>query len=85
MFKPAAFSYLVDNSHQRTFHDIAAKIGLQFDQMPYMADWVQNAGFRDVMITEKLIPIGRWPKNKRLKEIGQYYQVHMLEGGTYTN
>ncbi|KAF2837251.1 S-adenosyl-L-methionine-dependent methyltransferase [Patellaria atrata CBS 101060] len=66
---------------ENTFHDIAAKIGLNFDQIPYMAKWLEAAGYTDVQETEKIVPIGPWPKNKQLKEIGRYYQVHLLEGG----
>lgn len=69
------------NVTKRTFHDIAKNIGLQFDQMPYMAGWVQEAGFTEVKEHERLIPIGPWPKSKRQKEVGLYYRIHLLEGG----
>jgi len=66
---------------QDTFHEIARNIGLEFDQIPRMPGWLQRAGFVDVEQVDKLIPIGMWPKDKILKEIGKYYQVHLLEGG----
>jgi hypothetical protein len=48
--------------------------------MPKMSGWVKEAGFDDIQETEKIIPIGTWPKDKRLKEIGMYYLVHLLIG-----
>ncbi|KIW04441.1 hypothetical protein, variant [Verruconis gallopava] len=65
---------------EETFHEIAKGIGLEFDQMPKMSGWVKEAGFTDIQEVEKLIPIGTWAKDKRLKEIGMYYLVHLLIG-----
>ncbi|KAJ9640970.1 hypothetical protein H2201_002206 [Coniosporium apollinis] len=76
-FPPACHSAI----WEKTFHDIAKNIGLQFDQMPYMAGWVQDAGFTEVEEHERLIPIGPWPKSKKQKEVGLYYRIHLLEGG----
>jgi hypothetical protein len=47
-----------------------------------MADWLREAGFEGVE-TKKLIPVDPWPKDKKLKEIGKYYRVHMLDGAEY--
>ena len=66
---------------QTTFHEIAANIGLNFDQIPHMPAWLRDAGFEYVDSVEKIVPIGPWPREKKLKEIGRYYQVHLLEGG----
>jgi hypothetical protein len=50
-----------------------------------MPGWLRDAGFEEVETTEKIIPIGTWPKEKKLKEIGKYYQVHLLDGGEEQN
>jgi len=64
-----------------TFHEIARQIGLEFDQIPLMQGWLREAGFQDVDQVDRLIPVGMWPRDRRMKEIGKYYQVHLLEGG----
>lgn len=46
-----------------------------------MEGWLREAGFADVNQVDKLIPVGMWPRDRKMKEIGKYYQVHLLEGG----
>lgn len=41
---------------------------------------LQSAGFKDVQAHEVPTPIGTWPKNKRLKEIGAYFRCQFIEG-----
>lgn len=49
--------------------------------MPKMSGWLADAGFEGVEEVEKVIPTGRWAKDEKLKEIGNYYMVHLLDGG----
>jgi hypothetical protein len=49
-------------------------------KIPHMAGWVKEGGFDEIQVTEKMIPIGTWPKDKRLKEVGMYYLIHLLVG-----
>lgn len=46
-----------------------------------MAGWLVDAGFVDVEVQTKIVPVGPWPKDRRLKEIGRYFLMQMLEGG----
>lgn len=39
---------------------------------------MENAGFEDVVVHPYKIPITPWPKDKRLKELGQLNQAQML-------
>jgi hypothetical protein len=48
--------------------------------MPKMPGWVKDSGFEDVREDSRVMPIGTWPKDKRLKEIGKYYLVHFFIG-----
>lgn len=41
--------------------------------------WMMDTGFVDVHDQIFKVPIGKWPKDKRLKEIGTYYQAQCLE------
>ncbi|KAK0390738.1 hypothetical protein NLU13_0241 [Sarocladium strictum] len=51
---------------------------LGFDIAPSMPDLLRDAGFEDVQITQKVIPLGTWPKDKRLKEIGRWFKSQFL-------
>ncbi|KAK2803770.1 hypothetical protein FQN51_003000 [Onygenales sp. PD_10] len=47
---------------------------------PKLKSWMKNAGF--VNITEKIIPLplGTWPKNPKLKEVGAWNLLQFMEG-----
>ncbi|KAK5269265.1 hypothetical protein LTR99_010103 [Exophiala xenobiotica] len=47
---------------------------------PQYSDLLKNAGFVNVQTDEKPTPIGTWPKNKRLKQIGLFFEHQFLEG-----
>jgi len=40
----------------------------------------ENAGFTNVQVVEKKIPIGHWPSDRKLKEIGVAQLANFLEG-----
>jgi len=66
----------------QSFHQIATEVlGMDFDPIPKMQGWLQDAGFEDVKLADEIVPIGPWPRNRRLKEIGRYFLSNMLEGG----
>jgi hypothetical protein len=50
-----------------------------------MRGWVSDTGYDEIQEIEKIVPIGNWPKNKRLKEIGLHYLVHLLIGERVSN
>lgn len=41
---------------------------------------ILEAGFVDVEVKEFKIPIGQWPKDPKIREIGAFQLVAMLEG-----
>ncbi|WEW57242.1 hypothetical protein PRK78_002707 [Emydomyces testavorans] len=47
---------------------------------PRLKGWIEDGGFTN--ITEKCfkLPIGPWPKDRRLKEIGLWNQMQFLQG-----
>lgn len=63
-----------------TFHQIAKTNGLDFDPFPQYAEWLRQAGFENVIEDERPCPIGGWPKDKRLKEIGKVFKYQFLTG-----
>ena len=64
-----------------TFHEISKGIGMDFDPTPKVPGWLQEVGFEEVHLESRIIPVGPWPRNKKLKTLGAYYLSHMLDGG----
>lgn len=56
------------------------KIGHEPNPGAYLKNWMIDAGFKSV--TEKIIavPLGPWPKEKKLKEIGAWNLLQCREG-----
>ena len=46
----------------------------------HLKKWMEDAGFVDVQEHLLRIPIGAWPKDQRLKQIGLFEQVNMTQG-----
>lgn len=65
-----------------TFHTLAqSQFHVDFAPSPNMAGWLADAGFKVEEPLIKVVPVGPWPKNRKLKEIGHYFLAQMLEGG----
>ncbi len=47
-----------------------------------MAEQMKDAGFTNITVREYKMPLGPWPKDKRLRESGQYNLVGISEGLT---
>ncbi|GAM33996.1 phosphoethanolamine N-methyltransferase [Talaromyces pinophilus] len=62
------------------FNRISNSLGRVFDKFPEFQGLLDRAGFHSVRAHEEPCPIGTWPKNPRLKEIGRYFRVQFLEG-----
>ncbi|KAL5593467.1 hypothetical protein FOBRF1_012569 [Fusarium oxysporum] len=56
------------------------KIGRTMDPAPSFQQWAKEAGFASVKEERFKLPIGPWPKDERLKEIGTLMGVNMREG-----
>ncbi|EKD18943.1 UMTA methyltransferase family protein [Drepanopeziza brunnea f. sp. 'multigermtubi' MB_m1] len=66
----------------KEFHKIATELmGIDFDPIPKMPRWLREAGFEDIAMHDEIVPIGPWPRDRRLKNIGRYFLSNMLEGG----
>lgn len=52
---------------------------LNFDIAPKVPQMLRSAGFKDVQTIQKIVPLGTWPKNPALKEIGRWFQVQFIE------
>ncbi|KAK1767606.1 S-adenosyl-L-methionine-dependent methyltransferase [Phialemonium atrogriseum] len=56
------------------------KIGRTLDPAPSMKSWAETAGFANVKEQRFKIPVGSWPKDPRLKEIGSFMVYNFAEG-----
>ncbi|KAL2875052.1 hypothetical protein SGCOL_009755 [Colletotrichum sp. CLE4] len=56
------------------------KIGRTMDPAPSFKRWAEQAGFQKVGEQKFKLPIGSWPKDARLKEVGTLMGVNFLEG-----
>lgn len=55
-------------------------LGVDFRLAPTLANMMRAAGF--INVTERVFftPIGPWPKNRALKEVGLYWRATLMEG-----
>lgn len=63
---------------QAEFNRISHTHGMVFDMVPQFEGLLRDAAFSDVDLHQEICPIGTWPKDKRLKEIGRYFRVQFL-------
>jgi len=56
------------------------ELGVDFRLAPRLAQKMRDAGF--INVTERVFftPIGPWPRNRALKEVGLYWRAVLLEG-----
>lgn len=67
--------------HEKTeFHRIAGIQGRVWDLSLCLKDLLGEAGFEDIDMPECLTPVGTWPKDPKLKEIGRYFRAQFADG-----
>jgi len=55
-------------------------LGMEPFPASYLERWIRDAGFINMKSTNLPLPLGPWPKDKRLKEVGTYNHMQFLEG-----
>lgn len=61
-------------------HDAAARADRQLYLGPDLARWMVDAGFVDVQQLVFKIPLGDWPKELWLRQLGTLWQQNLLSG-----
>jgi SAM-dependent methyltransferase len=56
------------------------KTGASASPGPLLKNLIRTAGFEEVKEKIFKVPVGTWPKDKKLKEVGQFYRVALEEG-----
>ncbi|KAK2875131.1 hypothetical protein FQN49_001757 [Arthroderma sp. PD_2] len=83
---PAIFS--IDGGMERAkiiphylanLHKASAMFGKSMTEVGTWPDRMVKAGFKDVQVQILTLPIGTWPKDAKLKEIGKFQQVQVLQ------
>ncbi|KAL2219325.1 S-adenosyl-L-methionine-dependent methyltransferase [Thermoascus aurantiacus ATCC 26904] len=59
----------------KNLHIAANKFGKRINNAPLWKERMEKAGFVDV---KESVPIGPWPKDPKLKEIGRYQQIQQI-------
>ncbi|KKA20747.1 UMTA methyltransferase family protein [Rasamsonia emersonii CBS 393.64] len=63
----------------KNLHTAANKFGKTLDNVHLWKEKVEKAGFVDVKESVFKVPIGPWPKDPKLKEIGRYQQYQQIQ------
>ncbi|KAI9894484.1 MAG: hypothetical protein M1814_003242 [Vezdaea aestivalis] len=84
-FIPASYdNSLPKDSQIQAFYDVMAdaarKVGLDFGIAHKLRGMIEEAGFANVREEIFDLPMGPWPKDPRLKEIGMFQQIQVTEG-----
>jgi hypothetical protein len=64
----------------RLYFEMAEKMGSPLDSPRKWAEQMRDAGFTDVRDVVYKIPMGTWPKSKRLRVVGRLEQMMLVEG-----
>lgn len=60
--------------------DACAQIGRTMDPAPHFRTWAGGAGFIHIKEERFKLPVGAWPKDPQLQEIGTLMGINMHEG-----
>lgn len=56
------------------------KVGAEARVGAQLETWMTAAGFVDIEVVKKQVPVGTWPKDKALKQIGILNYLQLMEG-----
>jgi hypothetical protein len=67
------------NSLQDECLRLSRSIGIELDIAPFVPDWLKSGGFEDIDHAVRVVPVGTWPKDRKLKQIGYYMMAQIIE------
>ncbi|KAK2736184.1 hypothetical protein FQN57_000858 [Myotisia sp. PD_48] len=66
-------------------HESSEMFGKSMTEVSTWKDRFLKAGFEDIRVDIRIIPIGGWAKDPKLKEIGKWHQAQVIQAvGAYT-
>jgi hypothetical protein len=57
----------------------AAKLGRPWTNVPHYRGWMEELGFEEVKEKKSEIPINAWPKGRKQKVLGMWWQADLLD------
>ncbi|KFY87397.1 hypothetical protein V500_06978 [Pseudogymnoascus sp. VKM F-4518 (FW-2643)] len=60
--------------------EASLEIGRELDIAPKLRGWFEDAGFVDVQQRVFKVPLGRWPKDPTMKDLGHWWAENMSVG-----
>ncbi|RMJ24772.1 Methyltransferase [Aspergillus sp. HF37] len=63
----------------KLLNEASVRFGKVFDVASQHKDMMIKAGFTNVREEVQKVPLNPWPKHRKLKELGRYQQVNMIE------
>ncbi|KAK2765229.1 hypothetical protein FQN54_008928 [Arachnomyces sp. PD_36] len=75
-------SYPQDSAMQLVVDEIdriSRSVGLELDVSPFIPDWLKAAGFKEVEQAARPVPVGTWPKDRKMKQLGYYMVAQIIE------
>ncbi|EDN04566.1 predicted protein [Histoplasma mississippiense (nom. inval.)] len=64
----------------KLFYKATRQHGRELSPGPKLEGWVRGAGFTDVVVKKLRVPVGRWPKDPKLKTVGTWNLLQVIEG-----
>ncbi|KAI0101174.1 S-adenosyl-L-methionine-dependent methyltransferase [Daldinia grandis] len=64
----------------KIYDEIGGKVGMSFKPLTHnvQESAFRAAGFRDIEVHDYKLPVGAWPTDHRMSEVGQYVQLTLL-------
>jgi len=56
------------------------KIGIDLNVAPKLKGYLEDAGYESVQEEIFDLPVGDWPQDRRMKEVGRFQRFQMLQG-----
>lgn len=56
------------------------RLGIDLDAGDKFEGWLREAGFVNIQHEMFKLPMGPWPKDQRLKEIGYFHRAQFMQG-----
>ncbi|CAD6573919.1 MAG: hypothetical protein ASARMPRED_006361 [Alectoria sarmentosa] len=71
---------LASKHFNTTFLKASRESGMEPCPGPLLEGWLKDAGFKDVAAERHVWPVGTWPADKHLKEVGAWNYLQIMEG-----
>ncbi|KAK5657495.1 hypothetical protein OQA88_3067 [Cercophora sp. LCS_1] len=68
------------NKWQTLLQSACRTIGREPNPGPQLQKWVEEAGFENITHEKFVVPLGPWPRDKKLKDVGMFNMANILGG-----